>query len=575
MNGERGKDRDLELQSLRSDVRALEMRVAALEGGRPPVPVTEPAPAAPAAVFTEALVPRGLSANRVMGLLGRSLLVLAGAFLLRALTDWGTLPTTAGFGLGLVYALALTALADRAGGRSDALGGNVHGVTALLVAFPFVWETTAVRGLVSPVAGGLALAVLTAAGLAVAWHRRLRFQYWTFTLAGITTAVALYAATGAAVFYSWLLLALGVMTLLFSYGRGWYLARWPAALVADGIILRLAVMSTNPDGARAAGQLVPNSSILLLTVALLVVYLGIFVYRALVQGRGVKAFDVVQSLLVVAVGFGGAAHIAGTTGGSTALGWSALVAALTGYTAAFTVVRQRHGRGRAFFYFATLAMLFLVLGSRLLTSGRWLAWSWIALGVTAAYLGGRYDRVTLRAHSAVYLALAALGTGLFAAAIDAFVGDPAAAWSDLGPSALVALSATCACYMLLTRTCGVVTRARRVPRFLVAVITLAGIGYVAVALLVRLASAAPPDASPAVLAVVRTAVLAVTAVGLAWAGRYERFAELGWLVYPLLAAGCAKLVFEDLTIGNPVALTVGFALFGTALILAPRIRRRI
>ncbi|MFO7608361.1 MAG: hypothetical protein R6X35_04080 [Candidatus Krumholzibacteriia bacterium] len=563
------------IRDLGDAVRALERRVAALEHRAPAAAATlDPAPAVAAALPRPADRPV-FAATQAPALLGRSLLVLAGAFLLRALTERGVLPPAAGFALGLAYALLLTVLSLRAGGRGDHLGANVHGVTALLVAFPFVWETTAVRGLVSPAGGGAALACLTAAGLAVAWRRRLRFQYWSYTLAALATLLALSVATGAALFYGWLLLGLGATTVLFSYNRGWYLARWPVALAADLVILRLAVMTSNPGGATARGAPLPAGGIQALCLALLAVYLGLFAYRALVQGRGVRAFDVVQSLLVIAVGYGGAAYASRHGAGGTALlGWAGFALALAGYGVAFTVVRQRHGRGRAFFYFASLALLFLVLGSGLVVAGQTLAWVWIGLGLACAFLGGRYDRSTLRAHSAVYLGLAALQTGLVAATLDAFVGDPARVWRGLGTSALVALAATGACYVLLVRGAAAPdTRARRAPRFAVAVLTLMGLGYVAVTLLAHLVTASPPAASPAAVAVVRTGVLAVTAVTLAVVGRRPRLAELGWLVHPLLVLGLAKLVFEDLGRGNPVALTVGFGLFGGALIMAPRLLR--
>jgi hypothetical protein len=83
---------------------------------------------------------------------------------------------------------------------------------------------------------------------------------------------------------------------------------------------------------------------------------------------------------------------------------------------------------------------------------------------------------------------------------------------------------------------------------------------------------APPAASPATVAVIRTGVLATTVVALAVVGRRSSWVELTWLVYPLLALGCVKLLIEDLRRGTPLTLTVGFALFGTALILAPRMK---
>src|SRR5512138_1355753 len=65
----------------------------------PPAPVPEAAPAVPAA-------PSLPDTAATTALLGKSLLGLALAYALRALTENGSLPVGAGVGLGLVYALA-------------------------------------------------------------------------------------------------------------------------------------------------------------------------------------------------------------------------------------------------------------------------------------------------------------------------------------------------------------------------------------------------------------------------------------------------------------------------------------
>jgi len=506
---------------------------------------------------------------------GRAVLFLAGAFLLRALTDGGVIPPRAGFGLGLGYGILLVLLADVAGRRGDRPAAVATGLAALLVAFPFVYETPAVRTLVSPAVGAAALTVLSAAGLAAAVRLRLRILYWAFGLAALATVTALHFATGAAVLFTTLLLALGAATTIISYARGWRILRWPVALVADVVVLHLALTATNEGGSRIAGQAVPSLAVQVLAVVLVMVYLGLFTFRALVQGRGVRTFDVVQSALAIAVGYGAGARLAEHLDrGQALLGWAALVTALAGYGVAFAFVRRRHGRGRAFFYFATLALLFLVLGSRHVVHGDLLAWAWIGLGACAAWLGGRFRRSTLRAHSATYLFLAFLQTGLFAAAGDAFLGDPGTAWSGAGLAGPVALATAAACYVMLLRSRDpAAPRQRRIPRFLVGVMALTGAGWVAVTILVRLVTGAPPEASPAMVAVVRTAILAVTALGLARAARIPAYTELGWLVYPILVAGLAKLLLEDLKVGDPVALTVSFALFGGALVLAPRLLR--
>jgi hypothetical protein len=559
---------------LRQQIGLLEARVAKLEGASSSSTVStdqmETIPASDLESAEESLQP---AATRAVFLLGRSILILAGAFLLRALTDGGVLPSSAGIGLGVAYPLAMILLADRVGAREDRAGALGYGLTAVLVAYPFLVETIGILKIVSSVVGGLALAVLTGAGLLVAARRYLRLLAWAFTLAALVAILTLNIALDAPFFFTSLLLALGVGTLLLAYTRGWRIKRWFPALAADAVILRFVVIAANPDGPSPGTVLPSTAGTMALALTLLVVYLGIFTFRAVVQNKGVRTFYVTQSMAVLLIGFGGAVRLAQSSGGAaTLLGWLALAAASAYYAVAFTFVRQRHGRGRGFFYFASLALVFLVLGSRVVAADTWLAWSWIGLGLAAALLGGRFDRVTLRAHSAIYLVLAAWQTGLTAAAWDAFLGGSDVVWSGLDPAGVAALLVTIGCYgvMVWTQRGREISVARRVPNFCIAVMALSGLGWGAVWLLVQGLGEAPPAASPATVAVIRTGVLAATAVALAWVGRRSGWVELTWLVYPLLALGCVKLLIEDLRRGTPLTLTVGFALFGTALILAPR-----
>ena len=50
--------------------------------------------------------------------------------------------------------------------------------------------------------------------------------------------------------------------------------------------------------------------------------------------------------------------------------------------------------------------------------------------------------------------------------------------------------------------------------------------------------------------------------------------EFGWLLYPVLAWGVVKLLIEDFRVSPPALLFVAFALYGAALIIAPRVARR-
>jgi len=76
-----------------------------------------------------------------------------------------------------------------------------------------------------------------------------------------------------------------------------------------------------------------------------------------------------------------------------------------------------------------------------------------------------------------------------------------------------------------------------------------------------------------VLATVTTVVLATATLLIAWIGRQARFREWSWLVYPLLVGIGLKMVGQDFKYSRPATLFIAMALYGTALIVAPRLRR--
>ena len=71
----------------------------------------------------------------------------------------------------------------------------------------------------------------------------------------------------------------------------------------------------------------------------------------------------------------------------------------------------------------------------------------------------------------------------------------------------------------------------------------------------------------------RTAVLAASALALAAASRKLGARELAWLCFATLGLGGLKLAIQDLPSGRPLTLVLGFALYGLALIFAPRLAR--
>ena len=114
----------------------------------------------------------------------------------------------------------------------------------------------------------------------------------------------------------------------------------------------------------------------------------------------------------------------------------------------------------------------------------------------------------------------------------------------------------------------------RLPHFLAALIAALAVGGLLVLTLLHVAAGREHWADPAILATVRTVVIAGTAVLLAALGRRPGLAELTWLAYPLLVLGGIKLLAQDLPQGRPATLVIGFVAYGIALILTPRLLRR-
>jgi hypothetical protein len=144
----------------------------------------------------------------------------------------------------------------------------------------------------------------------------------------------------------------------------------------------------------------------------------------------------------------------------------------------------------------------------------------------------------------------------------------------MSPAALVVLAGAFACWAIpMSRRAGT-SVVGRVPRLLITMVLVwsAG-GWLIGAIAAALPGAPGHTADAGVIATVRTSVLAAAALALAWAGRSERFRESSWLLYPVLAAGGLKLLIEDLPRSRPATLFIALALYGGALIVAPRLGR--
>jgi len=568
-------DRTTRLESavgeLRQTVAALERRLAALEAagvGSTPEPGAEsPAPAATPPVEAKS----ARDPIVILSLIGRLLLVLAGGFFLRAMTDTGTLAPPVGLALGFLYALVWLFMADRAAKRQQAQGALFHALGTAMIAFPLLVEAATKFKVLSGTGAVLGIAVLAGAMLAVAWRRQLRIVAWIAVVGALPTCFALLVQTGVVAPFAFLLIALGVVTLWMGYAYDWWGLRWPVALAADVAVVGVTLRVLSPEH-----QETPLVA-MALQLLLLAAYVLSIAIRTIIRRRGVVLFEVVQTIAVLVIGFGGVLYLSRVTAiGPRTIGVIGLVLGAVCYGVAVRFLDGEEGASERNVYFYTSLGLAYVLGGLVLILGSpWVGVACGLLAVAAAALWSRLGRLFLLLNAVVYLLACGSASGVLLYCARAIAAPWTEPWALPGMGGIVLLVAGGLSAYLATAQ-----RGRENDdiasglRLLLDVIFALAAGGCAVGYLVpRVASLPDGGVNAGVLATVRTGVLSIATLAIAWAGRQPRWREWAWLVYPLLVGIGLKMVMQDFKESRPATLFIAMALYGAALIVAPRLRR--
>jgi hypothetical protein len=504
------------------------------------------------------------AADSALPLFGTASLVLGGAFLLRLLSETGVLSPPVGLFAGLSYAAFWLGAADRTGRHGRRLAALVLGVTGLLIVCPLLVEAAArFKTLDVPAAAAL-LAVFTAGALAVALRRSLPALAWAATLLPAATAFALIATNRALLGATFFLVVLGVATDRLAESSIGGSARWPAAAAANLAVLTLILVAARPGGAVGPYRELSLSAARLAVLLLPAGYLGSFAVRLLRSKREAGIFEALQTVLALMLGGLGARMILPAESSGAELLVPAGLVAILAYLAA--ILAPREGP-RRFLYFSTTALAILLL---FFARGpaRFASVFWCVFSLAAAAAAVRWRRPVLAVHSVAGLVLAALHSGL-AASIWALATS-----SDLAPirpSLLILGAALCgaAVYVLLA--------GREPPDRRFQFGAAFGAGLTAAALwagiILLAATALGLGREAVVLAAMRGGVLTLLTIGLAAAAARGKRVEITWLAWALLAAGAVKLLLQDAFSGRAAVLALSFALFGIALIVAPRFLR--
>lgn len=564
------------VEQLRLTVGSLQQRIEALEANRPASAV--PATGAPG---TDATRPQhgllGLARARrdpydpivVLSLIGRLFLVLAGGFFLRAMTEAGVLAAPVGIGLAFLYALVWLFLADRSGRREQSSNTLFHALGAALVAFPLLLEATTRFEVIGVAGSTLGLVLLTAAFLFVAVRRRLHAVAWIAVVAALPTALVLLLKTGVAAPYALYLIALGVTTMWLAYAYGWTAIRWPAAVAADLAVVGMTLRALAPGHAETLPV------VILVQVTLVAAYLGAIAARTLLRDRNVTLFEVSQTVLMLVVGFGGAIFLTRANATLPALmGVASIAFGAACYALAFRFVGRHEGHERNVQFYAALALLLMLAGLALDLQASWLGGVAAVLAVLAVAGWSRYGRLYLLLHGAAYALAAGAASHALGYGAWALFASPERWVVPTAVMEMVVVATALATWLAARRPHpegGAPASAMRLAIVVMLVWVAAGsvTGFLAAAFVPSPAGAVDLG----VLATVRTGVLAVATLLIAWGARHERFREWAWLVYPLLVLIGLKMVAQDFKYSRPATLFIALALYGLALIVAPRLRR--
>ena len=563
-----------EWEVLVEEVRDFRTRVARMEVA---MGMTAPAAAITAPPATASPQVPGIleSPTSLLPVLGRALLGLAGAYLLRALTEAGTFTPRMGVAIGLVYAMLWLVWAARtpAGRRLETA---LHGLTSVLVLSPLLFEATARFHAISTWTAGALLLAFTLFGLAVSWRKDLLIVATFATLAGLGTSAVLLLSTRDVLPFTFVILAIALAMEISACLNHWLSGRWLAAAAADLAVLLATWLVTMEHGVPEGYAPIPHAALLSAQVALLAIYLASTIVRTLLRGFTFTWFETAQCALAFLISVGGGLQLTSSDARvAPALALLALVCAGACYLVSFLMLDRGGEHGRNFHTYSTFGILLAVAGSRILLSGAAAAVAWSVLAVAAIWVGGIFLRLTLKVHGCIFLLLALTASSALEQAAGLLLGSRA--WPGGAPWAIWsgALTATL-CYAIGTRQGAAVTPSwsSRTLRILVAGTAVCLVAGIAAGLLTAAYHAIfGAEATHAYCATLRTFVLSSAALLLVWAGgRWDR-AEFSRLVYPVMALGAYRMVGVDLQQDRTAALFLSLLLYGGALILLPKLMR--
>lgn len=503
---------------------------------------------------------------------GRVLIAIAGAYVLRALTDFGVMPYSVGVWVGLTYALVWLFIAARphlVGRFPIALTCS----TSMFIMAPLLWEAAERQKVMSGWASAAVLTGFAAVALALSWQRRQIIISGIVSVSATLTAAALLLATHDLFPFTMALVAIAAAMEFAACRDHQTGSRGLSAMAADAAVLVFSWLMSREAGLPEGYAQTSLRAVLTAQLLLILIYLAMAVTQTVVRRRTLSFSETVQTAAALLIGIGGVVWVFRNNGAAMlALGMCGLTGGLVCYIISFLLFdRANKWNFRAWSTFGlalVLAGTFLPFSS----SGFWFLWSGCA--VACCWLAMEARRPTLGLHGAVYLTLAAAVSGTTSQALGALFGAGNLSFQWVVSMGVV-VAATASWLAVARSSPGEYARWRKQASSLVISANIAWIlsGMAAHALVSAWQAAAGVWTSRMPADTLATVVLTTFSVTLAWAGTHWRMRELVWLAYGFIVLGAWKLATRDFVHERNLTLVLSLLLYGCALILLSRILR--
>jgi len=559
-------DRPENIDQLTERLVALERRVYVLEHTTAaPPPLTLPTRVQPAPLQAAVVHPM-VQASSAFSVLGKAMLGIAGAYLLRAVAESSLLPRPVAAAVAIAYAILWLVVAARmaAGAWFASL---TYACTAGLILAPMLWELTLrFEVLTAAVAAG-SLAVFVGVAFALAWKREGRAVLWVASITAVAVAVSLSITSHQMAPFIALLLFMAAFS-EFSVACGNASGtRIIVALGADVVLWVQIYIYSGPRGAHPDYPPAGMAALLLPSFTLFLLFAVSVVRKTIAKQETISVFESIQAMAAFLLAACAWLYF-GPASSAFVLGILCLAFSAACYVAVYRLFERNPERRNAT-VFGWWSVALLLAASLLCLPAGWQA-AWLSVvAIAAVLLGERLPRPALVWHGFAYVCAAAIMSGLPAFLYGALVGSVPG-----NPAPGLYVAAVSAAF------CAALQRPRPDERWMLQIQHLAfeilAVGALAALLAQGLAALVALRLIPAAyhLALIRTLTLCMAAFGLAFGGARMERREMTRMSYAILVLVAAKLIFEDLRNGRLEYTAASIFLFAVTLIAVSRSTRQ-